>query len=250
MKVVFHERFYDVYTGDPAAAAGRLEPSVKILKKKYELIKAQNAKVADVERVHDRAHIEDVKRFDKIYSMALLAAGGTIQAARLACQGEPAYALVRPPGHHASPGSCWGFCFFNNVAVAVATLLGEGIINSALILDIDLHHGDGTDNYFCTRDEVEYLHPEGPTNSDWLRTCKKQLDQAKPADLIAVSAGFDRHAEDWGELLMTPDYRAIGNWVKLWSDKHCQGKRFVVLEGGYNHVSIAEGAEALLGAME
>jgi acetoin utilization deacetylase AcuC-like enzyme len=249
VKVVFHQKFHQKYTGDPAAADGRLEPAEEKLKGIYEFAEAEPIAVADVTRVHDQSHIKDVQRFDRVYKMALLAAGGTLQAARLACSGEPAFALVRPPGHHASPGSCWGFCYFNNIAVAIATLLGEGLVESALILDFDLHYGDGTANTFAGSKQVKYLHPEAASNLEFLANCKSALKEAPGYDMIAVSAGFDRHAQDWGSLLETEDYGTIGRMVKEYAQAHCRGRRFGVLEGGYNHETLADALAALLEGM-
>ena len=86
--------------------------------------------------------------------MAILAAGATIEAAQSALNKEAAFALCRPPGHHASPDSCWGFCYFNNVAIAVRKLLAEGKVKRVLIVDFDLHYGDGTANTFVGESDV------------------------------------------------------------------------------------------------
>jgi len=67
-------------------------------------------------------------------------------AAELAIEGKPSFGLIRPPGHHASPDSCWGFCYFNNIAIAIRRLIDEGRVKKALIIDFDLHFGDGTFN--------------------------------------------------------------------------------------------------------
>ena len=80
----------------------------------------------------------------ELYRTALLAAGGAIEAAHRAMDGEIVFANIRPPGHHANPGHNWGFCFFNNIAVAIRRLKRQGAITTALILDNDLHFGDGT----------------------------------------------------------------------------------------------------------
>jgi acetoin utilization deacetylase AcuC-like enzyme len=235
MKVIFHPQFYEVYTSDPAAASGRMEPMVKALENDFDFIEPEPASDRDLERVHGRTHIQDVKRDPLVIKIGLLAAGGAILAAKMAFEGQPAFALIRPPGHHASPHSCWGFCYFNNIAIAIQTLINEDKIKSALILDFDLHFGDGTSNTFSGSQSVSYFHPEGSRREGFLEEVKQCLRTEKPFDMIAVSAGFDRHKEDWGGLLTTEDYFTIGKWAKEASLKHCQGKRFGVLEGGYNH---------------
>jgi acetoin utilization deacetylase AcuC-like enzyme len=249
MKVVFHEDFFGVYTADPASEAGRLEPAARRVRAAHEIVEPTPADEATVALVHEPAHIAAVRTQRKVYEMALLAAGAALHAARLGADGEPAFSLARPPGHHASPGDAWGFCYFNNMAVAVEALLRQGAVRSALILDIDLHFGDGTANAFRGRDDVTYLHPEGSTREVWLEECRRGLEKAAPTDLIAVSAGFDRHRDDWGELLETRDYETIGGWVKGHADWHCRGRRFGVLEGGYAPAAMAEALEALLAGM-
>jgi acetoin utilization deacetylase AcuC-like enzyme len=92
-----------------------------------------------------RWNILNYVRQEGLYDIAALAAGGAIQAARLGLE-TPAFGAIRPPGHHASSDSCWGFCYFNNMAVALLTLKDEGLIETATILDFDLHYGDGNVN--------------------------------------------------------------------------------------------------------
>jgi acetoin utilization deacetylase AcuC-like enzyme len=185
---------------------------------------------------------------EQTYEVALLAAGGAIKAAELAMSGEPAFGLIRPPGHHASPDSCWGFCFFNNVAISVAKLREEGKINRAVILDFDLHFGDGTDNIFGRVLEVDYHHPEDRTRQQFVDGIARFLDR-QSADIIAVSAGFDRHVDDWGGLLTTEDYQTMGKLVKEFSDRVCQGRRYGVLEGGYNHDVLGKNVRAFVEGM-
>jgi len=248
MQVFFDQRFHEVYTGDPAAEKGRLAPAVRRLEADgHSLVGFEPASDDDVLRIHTAAHLEGVRRDERVYRMALLAAGGTLAAARACLDGRPTFALVRPPGHHASPDHCWGFCFFNNVAVALAALLAEGAIDRALVLDIDLHHGDGSENAFdAMGGRVIWVHPEAHTERDWLERCKRDLDRAGPVDLVAISAGFDRHRQDWGGQLTTPAYRQVGEWVQQAAAATARGRRFGVLEGGYNPDGLADAVAALL----
>ena len=235
MKVIFHPRFYEVYTSDPAAAPGRMEPMVKTLEKEFELIEPAPASERDLERVHGKNHIQSVKGEPQVYELGILAAGGAILAAEMAFEGQPAFGLIRPPGHHASPHSCWGFCYFNNISIAIKKLISEKKIQSALILDFDLHFGDGTSNTFSGSQSVSYFRPEGTRREGFLEEVKRSLQTERPYDIIAISAGFDRHEDDWGGLLKTEDYLTIGKWAKETSLERCRGRRFGVLEGGYNH---------------
>ncbi len=248
MKVVYHPRYEEVYTTDPAAAAGRMESILKEVSPHFEVVMAEPAAVDDIRLVHTDEHVRYVQRMGLTYDVALLAAGGAIKAAELAISGEPAFGLIRPPGHHASQDHCWGFCFFNNIAISVARLRKEGKTRTAAILDIDLHFGDGTANIFQGMPEVVYFHPEGRDRQQFVDAVSQFLSQTK-ADVVAVSAGFDRHEHDWGGLLNTEDYRTIGKLVKEFAQRACQGRRYGVLEGGYNHDVLGMNVKALLEGM-
>jgi acetoin utilization deacetylase AcuC-like enzyme len=240
MKVVYHDIFRMVYDYDPAAAKGRIDCIVEELSGAYEFIEPGPAQENDLLMVHQQGHIEFVKSNNTLYQVALYAAGGAIKAAELAEQGEPSFALVRPPGHHAGSNSCWGFCWFNNIAVAVEKLRRKGAVNKVLIVDIDLHFGDGTDNIFEDTPEVSYYHLFG---IDGLRQC---LSVKNDCDMIAVSAGFDMHIKDWGFILRTQDYTTIGKLIAEHARRFCNGKFFAVLEGGYNHNVLGKNVKALL----
>ena len=244
--MIFHERFYEVYTHDPAAVPGRMEAIVKALEGEFEIIEPEPSSERDLERVHGRQHIQSVKREPLVYEVGCLAAGGAILAAETAVEGQPAFGLIRPPGHHASPHSCWGFCYFNNIAVAVKRLLSKEKIEKALIIDFDLHYGDGTANTFSGSKEVRYSHPEGSDREVFLNDLQTSLQAERSCDIIAISAGFDRHEEDWGGLLKTEDYLIIGRWAKEFSLEHCKGRRFGVLEGGYNHSVLGKNVKSFL----
>lgn len=249
MKVVYHRRYEEVYTHDPASAAGRMESILGEISPHFELVEPQPAAVEDIRLVHSEEHIESVRQMPHIYEMALLAAGGALRAAELAMGGEPAFAAIRPPGHHASRDHCWGFCFFNNMAICIAKLRSEGRVERVLILDIDLHFGDGTSNTFNGVPPVTYFHPEGRDREEFVEAVSQFLKRAE-ADVVAVSAGFDRHRQDWGGLLKTEDYHAIGRLVKGFALRSCDGRRWGVLEGGYNHDVLGQNVRALLEGMD
>ena len=124
MKIVYHPRYQEVYASDPAAKAGRIESILSAVSPHFKLVTPEPALIDDIKLVHTNWHIANIQRMSETYEVALLAAGGAIKAAELAMGGEPAFGLIRPPGHHASPDSCWGFCFFNNIAISIARLRG------------------------------------------------------------------------------------------------------------------------------
>ena len=248
MKVVYHPRYEEVYASDPAARAGRMESIIREVSPHFDVVTAGPATASDVGLVHSDKHIKYIQGMALTYEIALLAAGGAIKAAELAAGGEPAFALIRPPGHHASRDHCWGFCFFNNIAISIARLRKEGKIKTAVILDIDLHFGDGTDNIFDGTPEVVYFHPDGRDRQEFVDGISRFLTQTE-ADIVAVSAGFDRHEQDWGGLLKTEDYETIGKLVKEYAQRVCQGRRYGALEGGYNHDVIGANVNALLRGM-
>ena len=104
-------------------------------------------------------HVSRIRQDDKLFQIALLSAGGAISAAEIAFDGEPTFACIRPSGHHASPASCWGFCYFNNMGIALLKLSSEGKIKGAFILDFDAHTGDGTINVLSEYPEIKILNP-------------------------------------------------------------------------------------------
>lgn len=246
VKVIYHEDFNKTYCSDPAAAPGRIESVMKSIRGKVELVKAQPATLEDIAAVHTRAHIEKVIR-DAIYEIACLAAGGAIQAAEIGLQ-EPCFAVIRPPGHHASSGSAWGFCYFNNMAIALEKLKRENRIQNAFVLDFDLHYGDGTSNILDGRGWVTLYNPSASDPDAYLRSVKERLF-AKKVDIIGVCAGFDNHVEDWGGLLSTSDYRKMGKMVREASRYH-GGGCFGILEGGYNHRVLGDNVMAFIEGLD
>jgi len=246
MKVIFHKDFHHSYVADPAAATGRVEAVLKAIRQKADIVEATPASPEDIAAVHTPSHIEEVRR-ERLYDIAALAAGGAVQAAMTGLT-EPCFGLIRPPGHHASASSAWGFCYFNNMAIALEKLKREGLIERAHILDFDLHFGDGTVNILGGRGYVTIHNPSAAERTKYLKEVEENLF-ARKVDIIGVSAGFDNHLEDWGGLLATEDYRKMGKMVRRAAREH-GGGCFGILEGGYNHSVLGLNVLAFLEGME
>jgi len=236
MKVVFDKEFFKVYTSDPAAEENRLEPIIEKIKNDpfYEFVQPRSAEDADILRAHTKKHFENIKKNPIIFNISMLAAGGAIRAAVLAIENNPSFGLIRPPGHHASADSCWGFCFFNNMAIALLKLMSEDKINSAFILDFDLHTGDGNINILQKKNGIKILNPSSSSEMNYLKSIKSTIDALENVDIICASAGFDNAVGDWGNTLTTDGYAKIGSILKESSEILCGGRRFAILEGGYN----------------
>jgi acetoin utilization deacetylase AcuC-like enzyme len=197
----------------------------------------------------------DTPFFPRIGEIATISLSGALSAAETAVGGEAAFSLMRPPGHHAAKDRVAGFCYFNNLALACAHLLKTGKAKRIAILDIDVHHGDGTEALvlgneairFCSlhqfplypgsgassRANCENLPLEAGTDGDaYLAALEPALERLlsfRP-DVLAVSAGFDTYKDDpiAGLKLDKSSYRAIGGLLA-----QTGLKRFAVLEGGY-----------------
>lgn len=214
------------------------------------------------------------------FSAASLAAGSGIELSNLVWDGKckNGIALVRPPGHHAIREEAMGFCFFNNIAIAARNLQKRGA-KKILILDWDVHHGNGTESAFYEDDSVFFisLHqfpffpgtgretdtgrgkglgatlncplPRGSQESDYKKEFQEKInpaiDRFQP-DIILVSAGFDAHKDDplGGMDLTTSSFENFTEWVLAKANEHCQGKLVSFLEGGYNLTALAESVEA------
>lgn len=242
MKVVYHEDYNQVYASDPAAKRGRMEAVVEALQGKVSWVTPQPASELDILQIHTREHVAAVER-KGIYDIAALAAGGAIMAAQIGLT-EPCFALIRPPGHHASAHSSWGFCYFNNMAIAIDRLVHQGQIKKAFILDFDLHEGDGNIDTLGSRPYVTILNPSRQSRSDYLKQVEKALD-ATDADMIAASAGFDNAEKDWGGLLKTEDYTTMGRMMREAARRN-RGGCFGILEGGYNHSVLGQNVLAFI----
>jgi len=246
VKIVYSDKFEERYHTNPVEGPDRARLSARELQG-YDFVEPEPASLEDVLRVHSPEHVELVRRKGML-EPALLAAGGACQAAEIALRGEAAFALVRPPGHHASATTAWGMCYLNNVAVAVRKIEDRiegkigGRAGKVLIVDIDLHYGDGTVGIFRWDDGVKVANIGAvDPGFDYLALDPAgyvgQVDKAVAGydfELLAVSAGFDTYLLDWGGLLDLSDYREIGRILREGAEDRCTGRRFAVLEGGYH----------------
>ena len=232
----------------------------------YRFIKPRSCSRSDLELVHTPDLIDSVctGRFSDadtpalpgIDSHALRSAGSAMDAAASAAEGETGFSLMRPPGHHATPSRPMGFCYFNNIAVATAAQLKADPDKKAAILDIDCHHGNGTEAIFRGRESVLFVslhqsplypgsglfsadnivnHPLPPFTEeirylDVLEDACSAIDAFKPA-LLGVSAGFDTYREDpLTQLnLDISTYEKIGQRIAA-----LRLPTFIIMEGGYS----------------
>ncbi|MGB6066301.1 MAG: histone deacetylase family protein [Desulfomonilaceae bacterium] len=249
LKVIYDDIYLTDYPTASVETPARVVSIVNVLKKYYPIVQPPASSEDDILLVHSPSILKSVKGDPELYRTAAMAAGGALMAGELACQGQPTFAAVRPPGHHASPDSHWGFCFFNNVAIAIEKLIRARKISQALVLDIDLHFGDGTDNFFRGRKEIVVANIQDDSRRPFLENVDRAL-ASNEYDIIAISAGFDRHVEDWGGTLTTEDYFTIGRSVRNHALARCNGQYFAVLEGGYNVHVLGENALALCRGMD
>jgi acetoin utilization deacetylase AcuC-like enzyme len=232
----------------------------------------------EIDATAGRAVMLDADTFTSPESqeVALLAAGAAIGAVDLALdQAEPAFALVRPPGHHAERDRAMGFCLYNNVAVAAAHALARGLSRVAIV-DIDVHHGNGTQWIFYDDPRVLYLSTHqfpfypgtgaadevghgpgagftvnipleaGATDRDYELVfgsiVRPVLSQFEP-ELVIVSAGFDAHERDplASMRVTTAGYNAMIVGLRLWSAGSALA---FVTEGGYDLTALNDCLEA------
>ena len=216
---------------------------------------------------------------------AEVAAGTSIAAVEAVVrkQASSAFALIRPPGHHAEPVRARGFCLFNNVAVAAAHAQAVLGCQRVLILDWDAHHGNGTQDIFWADPDVLFfdIHraapfypgsgsleevgagrgegttvnvpmPGGAGDLAYLKALREILVPVTAhfePDLILVSAGFDAH---WYDLALNVSYEGFAAMTAILqelAERHCDGRLAFVLEGGYNLESLARGVRAVLATL-
>jgi acetoin utilization deacetylase AcuC-like enzyme len=276
-KIIFSERCLG-YGQYHIEGPERVRRTAEILRELgYEFLEPESASEDNLLRAHDPEYVWNVKKglvedsdtpaYDGIFDLAKLSAGGAILAAKVG-----GFSIMRPPGHHAGRNGAAlgaytrGFCYFNNIAVAVKHLNAP-----TLILDIDGHHGNGTQEIFLGDKKVTYIslhrHPNYPgTGAASEENCLnfplapdcgdevhiKTLDEALSLvnmdrfDVVAVSAGFDTHAGDLASLGLTEKgYTEIGRRIA-----GLKKRTFFVLEGGYQGENVGNDIHQLLKAYE
>jgi len=181
----------------------------------------------DLLRCHTESLINSVESDEELYSVARRAAGGAMMAAETALK-QPSFALIRPPGHHAGRDFNGGFCFFNNMAIALYALISKGLIRNAIIIDIDLHYGNGTEDIVKDDKRIVFHNIHAFHREEFLKKVASALEGAASYDIVGCSAGFDTYVHDWGGILLSDDYREIARMITS-SNPHT----FTILEGGY-----------------
>jgi acetoin utilization deacetylase AcuC-like enzyme len=218
------------------------------------------------------------------FADTFLAAGATLDCTQLVLEGsaQNAFAIVRPPGHHAEPDASMGFCLVNNIAIAARHALSKGI-GKVLIVDFDVHHGNGTQAVFFDEARSAFLSTQQeniyPFRTGFIedapmargrivnvplpaRTGDKaferiaeevlapMVERFKP-EMMFVSAGFDSHWDDpLADLgLSSAGYHLYARRLVELAGQYCAGKIVFALEGGYNPTNVASGVDAVLCAL-
>lgn len=221
----------------------------------------------------------------KSVDAAAVAAGTAVAAVEAVVAGEApsAYALVRPPGHHAEPTRARGFCLFNNVAVAATHAQSKLGCERVLVVDWDCHHGNGTQDIFAADPSVLFFDvhraapfypgsglleetgdglgegytvnvplPEGSGDRAVIRAFEEILVPAADAfepDLVLVSAGFDWHRNDLGGNVTENGFAVLTRIMQQITERHCPGRLAFVQEGGYDLGSLASCAHAMIATL-
>jgi acetoin utilization deacetylase AcuC-like enzyme len=209
-----------------------------------EFIEPEPCTLEDLLLCHSDTLIRTVQKDETVYEIAKKAVGGAIKTAQIGLN-RTSFALIRPPGHHAGLNFNGGFCFFNNIAIAIKKLLLEKLISRALIVDIDLHYGNGTQDIVKEDDRISFRNIDSHSRDGFFHDFEEALKDASAFDIVGCSAGFDTYVKDWGGLLFTEDYRRIGHLL-VSSNPHV----FAVLEGGYFIPDLGANARAFLEGMQ
>jgi len=267
--------------------------------KKIEIIEPLSAELSLIEEVHQAAYVQDVSASilngqkvldqgdtivsEKSLDAALHAVGAVKKGLELIKSGEfdKIFCAVRPPGHHAEYNYAMGFCIFNNIAIAARYAQKIGIADKILVVDWDVHHGNGTQHLFENDNTVFYysihqfpFYPGtgaenetgkesgrgftlnrplngGSADSEYLDAFEndmQSIDKNFKPDIIMISAGFDAHKDDplAGMQMTENGYAQMTEILTKLSWKHGDGKILSVLEGGYNLEALSKSVEVHL----
>jgi len=299
--VITDKRFLDHDPGDghpesPARLEALLEDLARVPATDVAMEEARFATDAEIETVHPAAYREalaargghrarldpDTVMSPGSWDAARLAAGAAVEAVRATMTGRArnAFAMVRPPGHHAEPDRAMGFCLLNNAAIAAEAARRAGAAR-VLIVDWDVHHGNGTQDIFAARDDVLYMSvhqypfypgtgaadevgvgagrgatvncplPGGQGDADYGAVFHDLFLPAARAfrpELVIVSAGFDAHARDPLANMRVSErgFAAMASVLAQLADETCGGKLALVLEGGYDLPALTASVRAAL----
>lgn len=233
LEVIYHPDYENDFSPGTIEAPQRIKAIQGSLQKYEPFIKPQPASEADLYLVHEPTMVARIRSRKVLMQAVLFAVGGAIDCAKLALSNRPAFGLVRPPGHHADQSGTWGFCYANNIAIAVRKIRQEFDVRWVYIIDLDHHQGDGTQRIFAYDSEVSVKNVSAVERDEYLEKVQYLLKVIRKTDLLAVSMGFDTYEKDLGGLLKTEDYRLLGSWLRQASERLCSGRRFAILEGGY-----------------
>ncbi|SMC24637.1 Acetoin utilization deacetylase AcuC [Desulfacinum hydrothermale DSM 13146] len=251
LTLVFHDGYLKRYPTGAVETPARARAVFSKLKEFYPVVTPEPASKADILRAHDPEQLVRVQLEGlDVLAAAFLAAGGALCAAQLALSGRCAFAAIRPPGHHAGRNRYGGFCFFNNMAVAVLSLLEKGLAKSAAVVDIDMHRADGTAEILGDDSRVHLVDMTLADGADLMDRLESRLEELGPVDVIGVSAGFDLHVQDWGNLLTNGDYHRIGRVLGETARRKARGRLFALLEGGYTAHALGKAALAFCRGLE
>ena len=270
-------------------------------RRELEELPARDATFAELARVHTESYIPQIEATQErertvldpdtsanrdSYAAAVRAAGGAIVAVDAVLDGRASgsFAFLRPPGHHAEANQARGFCIFNNIAVAAAHALQSIDLERVLIVDWDVHHGNGTMHSFYDSPRVLYMSihqyphypgtgrleeigrgdgrghtvnvplPGGQNDGDYLSVFRElfvPIGREYAPQLILVSAGFDVHRHDplAGMDVSNRGFRMMTGMLRDLAGECCPGRLAVMLEGGYDHMALTEGVASVLEAL-
>jgi len=305
--VVFSDRFKDHRTGEGhpenSARLGAVKRALAAPSLSGHLISLEPrpATADEILLIHTDRHYQEIlatRESERTYldedtvtspesaEVALLAVGSVLVAVDAVSKNQVtnAFASIRPPGHHAKPDKAMGFCLFNNVAIAAQYALRAHDTKRVLIVDFDLHHGNGTQKAFYTSPEVLYISthqwpyypgtggvtevgkdagegftlnvplPVGMGDSELVQTFREIVSPVSrefAPDLVLVSAGFDAHESDplGGMRVTHSGYAALASQIMQIAEDCCGGKVVFALEGGYNLAGLEKAMVSVLEVM-